>query len=201
MSEPIDYGKYFGTMLRDIAVSIWNSEFEREHNPGAPFRFGENHLRKAARCFVPPVDWPQLGIERCLSNDIGEDGRPHGGVDYFFARPDEPCVSDLRHAMATCEVGGPTRPAMLQGSRVNWYPKIVADLRKQVGRAKATPNGQHYLGLFIRPVRNSDVRRDFNAVINSMLLEVPDAQLTTSYWEQLPQLKSMTIAVFRVRQH
>jgi hypothetical protein len=198
MKNPIDCGTYFGKMLQDLAVAIWNSDFERDRNPGAPFRFGENHLRKAAKGYVPPLAWPRLGIERHLSNDIGEDGRPHGGVDYFLEPVDEPNISDIRHAVATCEVGGPTRPALLRGSRANWYPKIVEDLRKQTGRARVAPAGQHYLGLFVNPARNSDVKRDFDNVLQSMLLEVPAARVTTSHWGELQEAKNLNIVVLHV---
>ena len=185
-----NYGEYFAEMIETNVDDLMQRGPVRERNSGAPFVFGENHFRKHMRAYKPPTHWPRLVIDRRVQNDI----QGHGGVDYCFlsSSSSKPDISDV---LATCEVKGPTRPALLRGSKENWYPDIVRDIKKQVGRATIAPDAQHYLGLMIVPPPDSDVRRELAAVFAEMLREVPQAKLIECSWTDL---KGLHIVVYRV---
>jgi hypothetical protein len=113
------YGKYFAEMIEANVKTLMLNDRIRERNPQAPFPFGENDFRKHLRsgAYDPPPDWPDLAIERRVKNDT----EGHGGVDYFLFLPSATSQKhDLNEVLATCEVGGPTRPIFLRGSRRNW---------------------------------------------------------------------------------
>jgi hypothetical protein len=189
-----DYGKYFAEMIETNVTSLIQSSPVRERNSNAPFAFGENYFRKHMRAFKAPEHWPELVIERRVRNDSQGLGR-NGCIDYFFQSAAASSRPDISEVLATCEVGGPTRPVLLLGSTTNWYPKIVRDIKKQVGRAIQSPNTQHYLALLITPSPNLDVRSALELVFVSMLREVPQAELLDCSWAYC---KGLHIAVKRV---
>ncbi len=188
----------FAQVLQENIRGLGNSDWKRTRNPGAPFIFGENHLRKQIRSYTTPPGWPHLVVERKVENDFMEPGRRHGGVDYFFVPQDQTKAFALGEVLATCEVGGPTRPKLLLGSRGNWYPKIVADIRKQLWRANAAPNAEHYLGLLIKPLAGTAVRKEIERALKSMLEEVPGAQFVEASWTELSDVKRLNVVVMRV---
>lgn len=192
------YGLMFADMLHRSIRNLTQGSWERDRNPGAPFRFGENHLRNALRSYINPVEWPPLVIERSVEGDLEENDQQHGGVDLFFAPNRSPEHCHLLDVLATCEVKGPTRKAFLSGSRRNWYPKIVADLRKQRWRVRAAPAGEHYLGLMVQPRLGYSIRAEFLRVITTMLEEVPDTDLEETSWVDLPDVEHLNVIVLRV---
>jgi hypothetical protein len=167
-----NYGKYFAELIEENVATLIESGFQRERNAGAPHKFGENHLREHIRKNIVATEWPHLVFERRLAND-----NDHGNVDYCFLKPRRSRF-DLNEVLATCELKGPTRRSFLKGSKRNWYPAILADLKKQLVRAKLAPSAQHYLALIITPVDGADVRDRLNTVFDQMLGEVHEAKIT-----------------------
>ena len=182
------------TCVRDLMSGLWR----RDRNPGAPFHFGENHLRKQIREFTPPPTWPRLRIERHVAGDLEEKDKKHGGVDLFFTDSCAPEDIQLQNVLATCEVGGPTRPILLRGSRENWYPKILADIRKQLWRAQAAPGGEHFVGLMVKYSNAATVREDFYRAADSMLKETTGAVIVESSWSELPEAPKLKIAILQI---
>lgn len=166
-----NYGKYFAEMLTDNARKAIDTG--RILNPGAPAAFGENHLRRQVRSYIPPSNWPKLLIEKAVADDVIQVNERAGGIDYLFvSKSQKEEIPSLDNVLATMELKGPTRPALLRGSRCNWYPAIVTDLRKQFCRAIAAPDVQHYLGLLLVPSKvNMDVREEFYRVLDEMKSE------------------------------
>ena len=206
MSTCSDYGVMFAEILDTNIRELVKSGWKRGRNPGAPFVFGENHLRKYVRSalenahYTVPPGWPTLLVERHVDGDLKGAEKRHGGVDYLMVQ--SPPVGRLRLAdvLATCEVGGPTRPKLLDGSqrKRNWYPKIVADIQKQCWRAHAAPNGKHYVALLVRPRTGSDIRSDLARVIEVMLREVGDAELLESSWREMKGVQDLNLVIFQV---
>ena len=194
----LGYGEMFAEVLDQSIRTLLSSSWRRKRNPGAPFSFGENHLRKQIRSYRVPSEWPQLVVERKVRGDLEGPGKSHGGVDFFFIQQTTAISPKLTDVLASCEVGGPTRPKLLLGSKNNWYPKIVADIRKQAWRATVAPTGEHYLGLMIKPGPDSIVRKEFPVVLKSMLEEVPEANLVEVSWSELTDVGKLTVIVLRV---
>lgn len=199
-----DYAPMFEQLLWENARSLLSSGWKREHNPGAPFDFGENHLREHARSallsgeYIPPPAWPRLVIERKVNGDRIEAGHRHGAIDYFFTQSSLDDKLDLTELLATCEVGGPTRPKLLSGSQFNWYPKILDDIEKQLWRARHAPTVQHCLAVFIRPRSGYDVRVDFSSVLQTMLTGITDAQVGNLTWSERADIRGLHLAIFPV---
>lgn len=191
------YGLMFAEMLQWNIRSAFTST-KRTCNHGAPFPFGEQHVRKAAKSFSCPFDWPRLIVERKILGDFKDDDKQHGGVDYFFAANASSELWHLSDILATCEVKGPTRKAFLAGSEKNWYRSIVADVRKQLWRANEAPAGEHYLGLMIQPRPGSATREEFLPIIASILEKVPNADLIETSWAELPDVEKLNVVVLRV---
>jgi hypothetical protein len=170
----------------------------RTCNHGAPFAICEEHVREAAKSFSRPSEWPHLVVERKIQGDFKDDHKGHGGIDYFFAANASPKLWHLRDVLATCEVKGPTRPALLTGSKRNWYPKIVADVQKQLWRASQALTGEHYLGLMILPHPGSATREGFLRTLTSIQEKVPAVALIESSWVELQDVEKLNVVVLRV---
>jgi hypothetical protein len=198
LSANSNYGLMFADVLHRSIRNLTHGSWKRDRNPGAPFHFGENHLRKALRSHIHPVEWPPLVIERSVAGDLVEKDKQHGGVDLFFAPHGSEERCHLSDVLATCEVKGPTRRAFLGGSRRNWYPKIVADLRKQRWRAGTAPAGEHYLALMVQPRPGSATRAEFLRVITSILEEVPNTYLEETSWVEMPDVEQLNVIVLQV---
>ena len=153
------YPVKFGKLLELVIVDILNSGFKRTKNPGAPYYFSENHLRKHFSIFIENTKdanlFPKLVIERKIIGDFKSSNREHGGTDYFYVNSlsENYNSSDV---LATYEVKGPTRPILFKGSKVNWYPKIIEDIKKQAWRNLNFPNKENYIVLIINSPKNID---------------------------------------------
>ncbi len=146
-----------------------------------------------------PTDWPYLVVERAVSGDRQDADCRHGAVDYLLTESQGPGTYALTRILATCEVAGPARKAFLNGSRVNWHPKILADLRKQQWRAIHAPQGSHYVAVLLkaeRAVPRAQVRDDFSSILQEMLHEL-GARATELVMDGLDQ-EDLYVAVFRV---
>lgn len=197
-----DYASMFSELLWDNCSALLRSGWKRDRNPGAPFPFGENHLRKHVQSalrsgdYVPPPTWPELFVERQVNGDRRQVGHRHGAIDYFFVPERLDRTFLLSELLATCEVKGPTRPKFLRpGSRKNWYPKIVGDLEKQSWRARYSP-GAHYLAVFVQPRKGYDILADFPAVLRTM--PVANVQIIDRKWSERSDIPGLYLHVFQL---
>ena len=200
-----NYAAMFQDVLWDNCLALLKSPWKRDRNPGAPSAFGETHLRNyvqkalKSRLYIPPSTWPQLVVERGVQGDRKDAAHRHGAVDYFFTAKGDERSLHLSDLLASCEVGGPTRPKLLAGSQANWYPKIVADIEKQLWRASHAGTGHHFVSVFIQPRSGYEVEADFGAVLRTMIIPLPDATLGDVVWsrraDDVPDLHLVTLRV------
>lgn len=199
-----DYPKMFEKLLWDNCRDLLDSGWARNRNFGAPFGFGEAQLRKHIQTairngtYVLPTDWPDLLIERKVDCDRSEVGHRHGAVDYVFGPQGCAGKPNLTDLFATYEVGGPTRPKLLEGSKDNWYPKILKDIEKQCWRARYAPTVEHFVAVFVQPRLCNDVHADFYAVLQTMLKSVSGAQAGEVLWSERPPIANLFLAIFQI---
>jgi hypothetical protein len=188
------YPVKFGKLLELVIVDILNSGFKRTKNPGAPYYFSENHLRKHFSIFIENTKdanlFPKLVIERKIIGDFKSSNREHGGTDYFYVNSlsENYNSSDV---LATYEVKGPTRPILFKGSKVNWYPKIIEDIKKQAWRNLNFPNKENYIVLIINSPKNIDTHNDIKNLYKVMEDDVGNVKLSEYYWGTIPYLSSV----------
>jgi hypothetical protein len=198
------FGSYFSDFFQRSIRNLISSDFKRLKNPGAPFKFGENHLREHIRTilnngsFALPAEWPPFLFERKVQDDSSIFGNRHGGVDYFFVKDRSAQRYSLNEILATCEMKGPTRPKLLQGSKVNWYEGVREDLKKQVSRATNAPQGEHYVAILLQPLSGGDTRTAFANVLDSLLTEIQVAKTFEAHWTQMADVDNLNIVILRV---
>jgi hypothetical protein len=197
----LEHVDIFQELLWGNCRTLLGNGWERDRNLGAPFKFGENHLREHIRKavdsgrYIPPAEWPELRVEKKVCGD--RDG--HGAIDYFLVPKGVKGQLSLSDVLATCEVKGPTRPKLLEGSQKNWYPKVLADIEKQLWRARCAEAAQHFVCVFVQPRNGGSVTADFDAVLAGMLAKVPEACLGRTLWSQHPDVSGLHLATINVR--
>lgn len=194
--------KKFGEALKIVIRNLMTSDFERTKNLGATFSFNENNLRKHfSDCIKNTIllnSHPKLVVERKIEGDFTSTTKKHGGTDYFYVNE----ISDSYHhseILATFELKGPTRPILLKGSKVNWYPAIILDIKKQLWRNINFANSSNYVVLLIKPHKKFDTHEKILSLFNDMENEISNVKLEECFWEPFLFRSAMLyISIFRV---
>jgi hypothetical protein len=181
------YAFNFGEALKIIINNLMNSDFECNKNLGAPFSFNENNLRKHFSDCIENINLnnlnPKLIIERNIDGDLKSINKRHGGTDYFYVN--KSC--DTYHhsdVLATFEVKGPTRPSLLKGSKVNWYPKIITDIKKQMWRNLNFSNCSNYIVLLIKS-NDIHTHNQVMSLYKVMEDDITGVNLDECFWESI----------------
>lgn len=136
-----------------VLNEMYRFKFDREKNNNAPARFGENHLRHFFNINLDKINLssnsPKLQIEKKVTGDYIDSETKHGCIDYFFIN-DELGAHDFTNIIATFEIKGPARRSLLNGSKKNWYPKIIKDIEKQFWRSLNHPNTVNFIVLLFK---------------------------------------------------
>jgi hypothetical protein len=184
--------------------NMTNSCFARDKNQQAPAKFGENHLRKALIKATEEINQklhtPKLIIEKKINGDYQDDYDSHGCADYFFAKNNFE-DHDFSNVLATFEVKGPTRPSLLKGSKKNWYPKILKDVRKQLWRSLNFPHTSNYVVIIFKsspelPSFNlaNLLRKELESEFNELKVK-----LENCYWKEIDcQSELVFISILKV---
>ena len=197
LSANSNYGLMFADVLHRSIRNLTHGSWKRDRNPGAPFHFGENHLRKALRSHIHPVEWPPLVIERSVAGDLVEKDKQHGGVDLFFAPYGSRSVVISRMFSLRARLRD-------QRGGVSWrikkelHPKIVADLRKA---ALASRNGprRRTLSRFdgaTSPWLRHPCRVSSSNHFNSR--RSTNTYLEETSWVEMPDVEQLNVIVLQV---
>jgi hypothetical protein len=194
------FSEYLILALNDMT----NSCFARDKNHQAPAKFGENHLRKSFKKATNKINQdlhsPKLIIEKKINGDYQYDYDSHGCADYFFAKNNSE-DHDFSNVLATFEVKGPTRPSLLKGSKKNWYPKILKDVRKQLWRSLNFPHTSNFVVIIFK---SSPELPSFN-LANLLRKELESefkelkVKLENCYWKEIDcQSELVFISILKV---
>lgn len=167
-----------------ILNEMFQSKFYRKKNNNAPARFGENHLRHFFNINIDKINLglnsPILQIEKKVSGDYIDSETKYGCIDYFFTN-EELGAYNFSNIIATFEIKGPARRSLLNGSKKNWYPKIVKDVEKQFWRSLSHPNTFNFIVLLFKVPEDLNFSKHVESLYRS--LEV-DSKNSTVHIEE-----------------
>jgi len=195
------FGEYLTLALTDLTDSSM-----RRSKEGQALRLQprENHLRKIFKNIANKINqelhFPKLIIEKKINDDYQDAQDSHGCTDYFFAK-DYSQTYDFSNVLATFEVKGPTRPSLLKGSKKNWYPKILKDVRKQLWRSINFPHTSNYVAIIFRSSPDLSSLKLANLLRKELESEFDElkVKLEDCYWREVDcQFEVVYVSILRV---